>query len=338
MSEELSMQCAVTANNGERVPVKIVSTATPTQVRQLVSEATGIPLSALRLIFRGKMIKDDDSKNAVQEYSLKEGEVLHCMGKPGGAAAAAAPAPPTSTTTPTASTTAGAAPTLSAANTSASAASAPVSLATPTGASGLQAALAKLRTSNPPATYLTAIQTLEKILSNIANNPMEEKYRRMKKSNGAFQKRLGGVPGGADCLLAAGFVSEMKDGEDCFVLQASADAWPQLMASKTAVEAAVQQAKTSAAPPASAAAVPPVNPMGLGGMPGSGFGGMPGGMGAGMPGMNSPQMQQAMRNMMSNPDQLRIMLQVSAWFMISMLIVDCIFYVNSVPTYHMSLP
>ena len=322
------MFCAITANNGERVPLKISKSVTPTELRREVSKATKIPPILLRLIFRGKMIKDDNSKNAVQEYALKEGEVLHCMGKPNDAGVTlpsrpspllsqVSGTPPTSAPAPAPAQSNGPrvfptqpSPLLAAGGAAPPAASEENSL---------QAALTKLRTANPPATYLTAIQTLEKILNNIANNPNEEKYRRMKKSNGTFQKRLGGVSGGADALLACGFTSEMQEGEDCFVLQPSADAWPKLIASKTAVAAAAQQAKAvnnnNAAAPFAPAAVPPM--MGAGG-------GMPSGFGGSLPpGMNTPHMQQAMRSMMSNPEQLRAMLLVSAYDIFKCLFLSC---------------
>ena len=42
---------------------------------------------------------------------------------------------------------------------------------------------------------------------------MEEKYRTIKKSNPAFTKRLGGLPGGNDLMLASGFTIETRDAD-----------------------------------------------------------------------------------------------------------------------------
>jgi hypothetical protein len=117
MSSSLTLYCAITAENGNRVPITVSSASiTPTQLRLQASEATKIPLAQLRLIFRGRMIKDDTSLDAVTEYKLEDECVLHCMGKPNkdgspassdpqpAAAAASAPtisaaAPPTGSTT-----------------------------------------------------------------------------------------------------------------------------------------------------------------------------------------------------------------------------------------------
>jgi hypothetical protein len=134
---------------------------------------------------------------------------------------------------------------------------------------------------------------------------MEEKYRSVKKQNAAFQRRLGGLTGGDAAMLAAGFVVEGQGADESYVLHASADAWPKLVATKARVEAAVREANSS-----TAGSVPP---------PAGGFGSMTGmgegmhGMGAGgMSGMGSPEMQNAMSNMMSDPNALQSMLQVRA--------------------------
>jgi hypothetical protein len=142
---------------------------------------------------------------------------------------------------------------------------------------------------------------------------MEEKYRSVKKQNAAFQRRLGGLPGGDAAMLAAGFVVEGQGADESYVLHASAEAWPKLVATKARVVAAVREAKSS-----TVGSVPPPaggfgNMTGMGaGMPGMGAGGMPGMGAGGMPGMGSPEMQNAMANMMSDPNALQSMLQVRA--------------------------
>lgn len=62
--------------------------------------------------------------------------------------------------------------------------------------------------------------------------PMEEKYRTIKKSNPAFSRRLGSLPGGSDLLLAAGFVVDANDGVEYYVLHPSEEAWPRLVAAR----------------------------------------------------------------------------------------------------------
>jgi PUB domain len=43
----------------------------------------------------------------------------------------------------------------------------------------------------------------------------------VKKQNAAFQKRLGGLPGGDNAMIACGFVTEMDDGEEVYIMHAS---------------------------------------------------------------------------------------------------------------------
>jgi hypothetical protein len=313
MSSSINVYCTITTlNDGKKVPLTVQTDATPTQLRENVSEATKIPLAQLRLIFRGRMIKDDDSGSTkvIPEYKLESDCVLHCMGKPsssGGDSTTNAAAAAASTTTTTATT---AGPTVSVPTSASAPQAAAASVQDP-----LQTALQTLMSSNAPSVYMTAVSTLEKILSNIGSHPMEDKYRKVKQLNAAFQKRLGGLPGGDMAMRAVGFVLEQQEGHPVYQLHAAPDAWPKLMAAKARLQAAVQEAQrassAAAAPPSAAAAQANNNSFG---MPAAG--GMPGGMPAGMPNMANmdPMMQSAMADMMSNPDGLRNMLQVRSFF------------------------
>lgn len=270
----------------------------PSNLRKQASEATKIPIGSLRLIFRGKIIGESGTTKAVEEFKLNADCVIHCMGKPQVSAAPAAEA-------------AAASPAAAAAGSSVTIQPPSNAAAAPASANTLQTAFTTLRSSNPPQTYMTAVTTLDKILSNIISNPMEEKYRRVKKQNAAFQKRLGGLMGGDDALKAAGFVVEVDGAEEVYIMHASAEKWPALVVTKTAVEGAVREAQAAAnqssAPPmmmpgagAGAAGMP-----NFGGLPGMGDGGMggPGGM------MGNPQMQQAAAQMMRDPQAMQAMLQ-----------------------------
>ena len=302
----MQLYCTITAKSGQRVSLTLEnSTLTPTQLRQKVSEATKIPLKDLRLIFRGRMIKDDDSIPSVTvEYKLEEDSVLHCMGKPvedsSVAPSVAAPAVPDTTTVPNRTVV----PPLSTATAPPAAASSIPAAAPTARADPLTKALTRLKQNNPLSVYSTAVGTLEKILTNIANNPMEEKYRRVKKNNAAFGKRLGKLVGGHDCMLATGFVVEHQAGEEVYQLHASAEKWNALQQAKAAVSQAVASAKVEQEqarrpPMAGFGAGAPSNPMA-------------GGMGAGFPtpNMNDPNMQNMMSQMMSNPQALQQALQV----------------------------
>lgn len=304
-SDEITVALTITATPAApRLSVKISKELSSKALREKVAAETKIPLQKLRLIYAGKLIKDDDKNKAVSEFRLEEGSVLHCMGQPESSANATA----ASSSQPAAAVSAGSSVTMPSAAATTNAAASP---AVAPAADPLQTAFATLKSSNPPATYMTAVTTLEKILSNIVANPMEEKYRRVKKKNAAFQRRLGGLPGADDVMIAAGFTTQVQDDEEVYMMEANAEKWPQLMKAKTTVEAAVREA-TAAANQASAAPLPPMmGGAGGGTNPMANFptGGMPGGMG-----MN-PAMHNAMMNqIMSDPNALQSMLQVCAMF------------------------
>lgn len=287
--EEINILLTVTAKEGSpRIPLKISKSISVSDLLSAIASATQIP--SPKVIFRGRLVKQGagTSSDAVTEFKLEDGCVLHCMGKPseGGATTNSSVAiPSTSSSLPSVSVGTTAAP-----PTAPSVAPAAAPATTP-----LSAALAQLRIRNPPATYQTAITTLLKLLKNITENPMEEKYRRIKKANPAFNKRLGGVTGARDVIVACGFVET----DTLYELSPTPEAWPALLETVRTVE-------TIAA--ATAAATPPV----LGGtatpgmsMPPMGM--MPPNM---MPPNMPPEMQQAVQAMMSDPAQLQQMLQV----------------------------
>jgi hypothetical protein len=281
-ADTLTVQLTLTGDpSSPRVPLTIEKTATPTQLRAKAAEETKIPLASLKLIFRGRLISDDDSKQVVSEFKLEDDSVLHCMGKPVATQETASPAANSPSATTVGSSVSflpsGIAPSVASTD-------------------PLQVAFNTLRSSNASSVYLTAVTTLEKILSNCVNHPMEEKYRSVKKQNAAFQRRLGGLPGGDAAMLAAGFVVEGQGADESYVIHASAEAWPKLVATKARLEAAVREAMSS-----TAGSMPP---------PAGGFGSMTGMGAGGMPGMGSPEMQNAMTSMMSDPNALQSMLQV----------------------------
>jgi hypothetical protein len=112
-------------------------------------------------------------------------------------------------------------------------------------------------------------------------------------------------------MKAAGFISQTADGEEVYMMEASAEAWPSLLRTKATVDAAAREAKAAA----NQSTAPPM-PAGMGGMPGMpGAGGMPG-MGGGMPqmpaGMGGQDMQNAVANLMADPNALQSMMQVRA--------------------------
>jgi len=280
--------------NSSRIPIQVDLGDSPAIFKEKAAKATKIPLDSIRLIFRGRLIgKEETNKNVIEDFMLEDGSVIHCMGKP-------VEEKPTVASQNVA--TGGSRVTMSGVAQESTEESGD---STKT----LADALATLRSGLTAGNYLTAVTTLDKVLSNIINNPMEEKYRKVKRGNAAFNKRLGGLPGGEAAMLAVSFSIDTSDGDECYILHPTPTAWPKLMEHKTEVEQAVQSAKNASASAASpAAAGVGSNASGVPGSATSGMG-MPGmEMPAGMPQM-TPQMQQAAAQMMRNPQQLQAMLQ-----------------------------
>jgi len=189
------------------ISLQIPKDVTSSKLLQLVADGTKIPLQNLRLIFCGRLIGNDDKK-AVEEFKLEDDCVLHCMGKPEGYPESASQATAAGNARTTGGASAGSSVTINPSS---------IGPTPPDAGNPVLAAFDKLRSSNSPQTYLIAVTTLEKILSNIIANPMEEKYRKMRKGNAAFQKRLGGLVGGEDAMKAAGFSFETENDEEFYV-------------------------------------------------------------------------------------------------------------------------
>mmetsp|Transcript_5063 Transcript_5063/g.10215 ORF Transcript_5063/g.10215 Transcript_5063/m.10215 type:complete len:255 (-) Transcript_5063:92-856(-) len=66
---------------------------------------------------------------------------------------------------------------------------------------------------NPREVAKVAVQTLFSIAEKIIHTPKEEKYRRIKQSNGAVKRKVTDVPGGGACLRALGFREVEHEGE-----------------------------------------------------------------------------------------------------------------------------
>merc|ERR1719343_912123 len=119
--------------------------------------------------------------------------------------------------------------------------------------STLPSAISLLKTSSDPK---TAINTLLKIISNITSHPMEEKYRTIKSTNAAFQRKVGGIPGGKECMKAMGF--ELVNEE--YKLNATAEAWTKLVECKNTFEQELKVLSAANIPPPAPSQPTPSNP------------------------------------------------------------------------------
>lgn len=91
------------------------------------------------------------------------------------------------------------------------------------GERGLTAVLIIHTCNSPRDRVAAAIDTLGKIVGNILANPAEPKFRKIRKSNKAYQGKVAGLEGTAEFLEGCGFVTRQVEGpegglEECWVL------------------------------------------------------------------------------------------------------------------------
>lgn len=272
------------SNKESSVSAKVSSyESTVGDLMAAIERETGYAIADQRLILKGQMLKD--ASKSLSAYGVAPEVVVHLVPKPnavphGGAASSS-------------STQAGAG----------------------IAADPLEAAIMKMKTA-PTKDLKVALKTLQKIVENVVNQPLEEKYRKIKRANPALSKRLDHVPGAFDCLLAIGFIeSAPSDGsEKLLTLEASEAAWAKILQGNKRLKEELAAAETSAATPA-----PNANPfaamMGAGMPPMGGFPGtepppLPPGMDANMMRqmMSNPMVQQHMQQVLSDPAALQQML------------------------------
>mmetsp|Transcript_7725 Transcript_7725/g.34270 ORF Transcript_7725/g.34270 Transcript_7725/m.34270 type:complete len:343 (-) Transcript_7725:1807-2835(-) len=75
----------------------------------------------------------------------------------------------------------------------------------------MSAAVVKLD-GNPTEVRKTCYLTMAKYITNIINQPSEVKFRKIRRENAAFQKRVIAADGGLDYLLAVGFREDIEEG------------------------------------------------------------------------------------------------------------------------------
>ncbi|CAN0252220.1 unnamed protein product [Pylaiella littoralis] len=257
-----------------------------------------------RIIFQGRILNKDDQ--TLQECKLKDGltvvvQAAQAGAAAAGAAAAAAPAAPANT-----------------AGTATPARPLPgLGLGMGGGLGGggpVGQAVATVR-GQPAGVARECFSTLTKVIDNIVAHPTEEKYRKIKRANAGFSRKVGAVPGGEACMRALGFV-ESGDAKESWLLAPSAAAWNVLNAGRAQIQGALA---TLPAAPAASGGIGAGSPSagfagGLGVLPppgafpqagGFGGGGMGMGGGGGMPDMATmarmAQDPAIMQNMMNDP-------------------------------------
>merc|ERR1719281_1116643 len=141
------------------------------------------------------------------------------------------------------------------------------------------------------------LRTLHRILSNIVQHPTEAKYRQLKTTNAAFQRKCLNHDGARDVLIAAGFV----ENEGVLTMTPSAQAYPVLTGAERVLSARLD-AIEAAARPAQPAGMPDLSALMGGGLPGMG--------GAGMGNVmqelqRNPALMQQVQRLMSDPQAMQ---------------------------------
>lgn len=340
--EGISVTVQVTAGEmaNQKLVLRVKETATVADLKDVLTTKTGYTRVQQRVIFRGQVLSDDTKP--ISSYGVTDGQSVHLVPKPGATSSAAAPAavsvptpaPPVAAATggmPTNPFAAllggGGIPGLNPNGNASAAAAAAAAQRWP--------ALVQLR-AQPNATQVGVCSTLIVVVTKIEENPNETKFRRLRKNNAAFARRIFNVPGALQLVLAMGFKEEQTTTEEgdtdiFYVLEPSAAAWEILMDGKQML---VEEKARLTAPTPSPVAAPAFGGMpGMGGMPpmpgmgGGGGGGMAGGMDMSMitgmlnnPAMmqmmmnspmvrNNPQMQQQFQMIQQNPDMFRGILE-----------------------------
>ena len=98
-------------------------------------------------------------------------------------------------------------------------------------------AMAELLQCPDETAVQAAIALLFKIISNIISHPLDDKYRRLSRSNAAFSKKVGSLNGGPTSMLALGF---QLIGDD-WVLLPNSEAWNNIVSCHKKLERFLQR-------------------------------------------------------------------------------------------------
>jgi len=278
--------------SGGRVNVDVPANGTVGEAKQAIAAATGITMEQQKLIFMGKILGDNAA--TIAGVGVKAGLVVHLVVAKGvqkeGAGSSAKGSSATS-----------------------------VGVNIPSGLFGndaLATALLKMN-GHSKEKAKSMLRTIAKVCDNIISHPHEAKYRKLKLSNARFQERVVSVPGGMDLLKAIGFKEQNEEGNVCYVLVPSKEAWEVLTDAKRRIERCHSHISgNDSAPGASASANAGAGPFpslfgqGLQGMGAPGMFGGPSGLSPenimGM--MSNPAMQHAMQAALQNPAMLTQMM------------------------------
>lgn len=208
------------------------------------SSIVNVPATEQKWIFQGRILTDNMK---VSESNIKEGSCVILM-KVAGAVKSSTSASPSTPAVGTSSSSAPPLPPSPSLATASTPNSASISTSAPTpsfpgirpsmGGGGVLFDRAMLLLlGNDEATVTNAVSTLLKIVNNIIQSPMEEKFRKVSNKNAAFSKKVGTVPGGPQCMTALGFTLRGDD----WILEPHPELWDNLLLCQSKAERFMQR-------------------------------------------------------------------------------------------------
>ena len=202
----------------------------------LLSSLSSVDINQQKWIYKGRILNDNNC--SINDANIKESDTIIVMKTAGSSSSSSTP----SSSTPTSSsstTTSSSLPT-----TPLSSTPLPSSIFNPPPINNQQfdnAMYILLENNNDKNIIENTVNLINKIIINIINNPHNEKYRKISKSNKTFTDKIYTVTGGIDIMTALNF---QPIGDD-YVMTPSADAWNNLIASKTKLDRFVQKLQLS---------------------------------------------------------------------------------------------
>jgi hypothetical protein len=217
---------------------------TVSSLKERALPLVNVPVSEQKWIFQGRILTD---VMKFSETNIKDGSCVIIM-KIAGAKPASAPTVPAPASSPSVAPRSAQSPALQAQQglppqqpVQQAVSSMFVPRIPPGGALFDRAMLLLL--GNDEDTVSNAVSTLLKIVSNIIQTPLEEKFRKVNNNNAAFKKKVGGVLGGPQCMMALGFTLI----GDEWILEPHSDVWDNLIICKNKAERFMQRLQTGQA-------------------------------------------------------------------------------------------
>jgi ubiquilin len=225
-------------------------------VKERMAVEMDIEAGLQKWIYKGRIVTNEQTVGGASIANEDTIIVMKASGAPSAPPAGAAAA---SSTNPSAASSSSSASSGAAANPSGSGAISPSTATAPPLVATPQFNMAMHHLlSNEESVAQSSVELLLKVVTNIVNHPMEDKFRRMRSSNATFGAKLGNVNGGNACMQALGF--ELT-GDD-WVLTPTADKWNNIVACQAKLTSFSQRMNGAASASSSTASAAVSTPSG----------------------------------------------------------------------------